>query len=477
MSGVNNLYSVDPADGTILQRSNTRFGGNEFTFSPKGELYYSAPRVKTREIRKIAADSLLALPVKFEAPFHPVAEALGAMEPAQPDKNFTTTVSEPRPYSKLSLPKIHSWLPMYVDLDIVSTITYDETVYSGGVGATALFQNDLGTTWGSLGVSMSSHDPLVHEANEWVTRPSAHAQLVFSGLPVMLELRADINERDAHLYELPVDKSNTENPIGDVTEKIAWSTHGDPRTMSFASFSFAAHVPMNFSSGGWNRGGLLSLKGIFSNDLTDSFSLKNQYYTGFRVRRRSMGFVSASATGYAMLPVASSCLYPKLGFGAGLSYLYPGVQAETYPFTKFDSRWGCKAYGYLPGFMDTHGMRLSAEYKQITGSEWVNGYSLELSANYAFPFAPVDWSFLGPIAYIRNFEGILHAEYRSDGASAIQTNDRSTLSSTRLGATVQVRLSNFLWAPADARIGVRAMYNITRPGESFTELVMSTDLF
>ena len=469
MNGVNNLYSVDPADGTVLQRSNTRFGGNEFAFSPEGDLYYSAPRVKTREIRKIAADSLLALTVKFEAPFHPVAEAMSAMEPAQPEKAFSTTVSKPRPYSKLSLPGIHSWFPMYVDMDIASTLTYDETVYSGGLGATALFQNDLGTTWGSLGVSMSSHDPLVHESHEWITRPSVHAQLVFSGLPVMLELRGDINERDAHLYELPVNLSNTENPIGDVTEKL--------KAGPFASVSAAAYVPMDFSSGGWKRGGLLSLKGVFSNDLADSFSTKNQLYTGLYMRRRSVGFVSASATGYATLPIMPSCMYPKLGFGAGLSYLYPGVQAETYPFTKFDSRWGCKAYGYIPGFMDTHGIRLGADYKQITGSEWVNGYSLNLSANYAFPFAPVDWSFLGPIAYIRNFEGILHADYRIEAMSAIQTNDRATLSRTRLGATVQVRLSNWLWTPADARIGVRAMYDVTRPGDSFTELVMSTDLF
>lgn len=468
MNGVNNLYSVDPADGTILQRTSTRFGGNEFAFAPDGDLYYSAPTVKSREIRRIAADSLLAIPVQFHTPCHPVAEALSAMEPAQPDPDLTTSISEPRNYSKFRLPRIHSWAPLYVDLDIASTLTYEETVYTGATGATAFFQNDLGTTWGSVGVSLSSLDTL--KTNDYEFRPSFHAQLVFSGLPMKLELRADVNERDAHHYRIPFQKTSSSLTIG--TPYMVCLDE------PYYRLSACGYLPFDLSSGGWSKGAVLSFKGMVTNDMADALGVM---LGSFAHGDGRVSFFEMAATAYSVLPTLPSCIYPKLGIGGKLGYVTPGGIRVSYPLHDYSEHWTGKVYAYLPGLLDTHGFKLSAEYTGVMGSHWVNADHLEINANYAFPFAPVDWSFLGPVAYIRNFEGILHADYNTSRMQLINKPatgpDRETVSRSRIGATVQVRLSNFLWAPADVRIGVRRMYDITSPEDSFTEMVLSTDLF
>ena len=470
MNGVNNLYSFNPHDGSLLRRTSTRFGGNEFAFSPEGDLYYSAPKVDSRGIRIIPADSLLAVPVRFEAPFHPVAEALSAMEPARPDPDFATEISGPRPYPVFTLPRVHSWAPIYVDMDIAGTISYEETVYEGGLGATAFFQNDLGTMWGSVGVSLSSTDTLRTHDYSSEFRPSVHAQMVFAGLPVMLELRADMNERYAHRYNLPYHREG-DNVILDTPYMSILSK-------PYFKASLCGYLPLDFSAGGWNRGVVISAKGLVTNDKADALGV---FWGSFFQGQGTVSFFEAGATAYTMLPKRPSCIYPRLGIGGKLSYITPGGIGISYPMLDFSEHWKGRVYGYLPGLMSTHGMNFSAEYTRVLNSHWVDADAVTLSANYAFPFAPVEWSFLGPVAYIRNFEGILHAEYDTSRMQLTYKPasgpDHASLSRSRIGATVQVRLSNFLWVPADVRIGVRRMYDISSPEDSFTEMVLSTDLF
>lgn len=80
-----------------------------------------------------------------------------------------------------------------------------------------------------------------------------------------------------------------------------------------------------------------------------------------------------------------------------------------------------------------------------------------LCLDYAFPFAPLDWSGLGPVAYVRNFECTLHGDLsRFWGTGSAQN-----LSS--IGADLCVVLGNLLWVPADTRIGVSYYYNLGIP--------------
>ena len=125
----------------------------------------------------------------------------------------------------------------------------------------------------------------------------------------------------------------------------------------------------------------------------------------------------------------------------------------------------------MSSWCEAHGIKLTAAV-QHHASDGVlceaymtttpRGFSLESGAfmssypmqskftvDYAFPFAPVGWSWLCPAAYVRNFEMTLHADY------GLYSADRSAGTSLfSAGADLTARLGNFLWIPYDTRIGV-----------------------
>ena len=135
--------------------------------------------------------------------------------------------------------------------------------------------------------------------------------------------------------------------------------------------------------------------------------------------------------------------------------------------------------------MDTHGIRLSAIAQMPTSDALFNeryaavlprgmagyaslankvaNYSLQtrFTADYAFPFAPLDWSGMGPVAYLRNFECTLHGDY-----SYLYNRQESKVLAS-VGADLCAVLGNLLWIPEDTRLGVSYYYNIGAPaGES-----------
>jgi hypothetical protein len=229
--------------------------------------------------------------------------------------------------------------------------------------------------------------------------------------------------------------------------------------------------------------------------------------------------VSASLRGYAMLSRARNAIYPRWGLGTELGLgLRPGAM-DLFAPSAF-----VYLYGYVPGIMDTHGIRLTAlRLGRLDGrmpESNVNslprgmadvaglrayilsnyGSQTKFTADYAMPLLPLDWTFLGPVAYIRNLELTLHADADilsgplgivegSDGGSRIvrrASGPAELLYSA--GADLVVRLANFLWVPYDTRIGVSYNYRgSTIPGATFdakdidfsphsVELVFSVDL-
>ena len=71
-----------------------------------------------------------------------------------------------------------------------------------------------------------------------------------------------------------------------------------------------------------------------------------------------------------------------------------------------------------------------------------------LSVDYALPFAALDWSFLCPVAYIKNLEFNPHADL------AIYRGSRSSGTLLSAGASLCLKLGNLLWLPFDTRIGL-----------------------
>ena len=301
-SGVPELHSVDPASGEMLQRTSLRFGGKEFAFGPDSSLWYSAPTAEAKIVRRLEPGKLLAKPVTFNAIQIASAEKLSAQEGAG-SIPYEGPISEGKRYSKLFQPvRFHSWMPVYVEYNPVEKLSGEEVINTGTLGATVLFQNELGTSWGSAGVSL---------VDSLGFRTGVHAQFVSNGLGPTFELRADYYEE---------------------ASPLPWILN------LVAGVSF----PINLSKGGWRSGIIPSYKAELS-------------YWGQLINPGI--FRKASLTAYTMRPVAPSGIFPKWGIG-----VETGMRSTSFPYWGTSRAFYGKGFAYLPGLMSTHGIKLSGEF-------------------------------------------------------------------------------------------------------------------
>lgn len=472
-SGVNELHSIDPASGEILQRTNLRFGGNEFAFAPTGELYYSAPTAGGRVIKVL--DSLLSRPVSFGAYHSASAEMLSAQETIAPAP-YDGPISEGRPYSKLLQPfRLHSWMPMYIEYDPVERLSLEKTVSEGGLGATAMFQNELGTAWGSVGVGLAATKDTLGTGytmgeKEFSLpvefRPSLHAQYVWTGWGPIIDFRGDYNERDVHRRDYT--RVSTEKGM-QFPEK--YSTVDKP----YLNLSAGISLPFNLSGGGWKAGIIPSYRVSWSNDSYSSLDVKQLTNTVVIdiVPHDWMLLSKFSLRGYVSRPVAESGIFPRVGMGAEAGFTRTHNLGSNTP-----GYYYAKIYGYLPGLMSTHGLRLSAEGRSNYGWEgdWQKVQEYSLHADYAFPFLPLDWSGLSPYLYLRNLEAVLHGGANFSAYEELVGTRKDSVRDFYAGATLRARFSNFLWVPYDTYIGIRAIYNFQDQAKTGIEAVFGVDL-
>ena len=439
LNGVDEIYSLEPASGEFLQLTSSPNGTGDFAFAAD-TLYFTTLHSTGRNVFKTPQSSLLFRPaIPSDNYRYEMADKLSGDEKIPVPESFSTPVSGPSDYSKLGhAVKIHSWLPLYFNCDDVSSLSFETIYQSAGLGATAFFQNELSTLSGLAGIKV---DP----SSGW--RPSGHLKLTWSGLYPVLEAQVDFNDRLAQETEI---KLNEGNEISMDTVPV----EGKPRVYA----SLKAYIPLNFSSGGWNRGLVPQLNLAVSNDSRtfDGKSVNSSYFT-------------ASLRAYTMRDIPSSCIYPRPGIGAEAGYAArPGFSdvfcANAYAFL----------YGYLPGLTDTHGIKLTASLQKHVSdgflcethmkttprgfsnlsASYMSAYPLQskFTVDYALPFAPVDWSWMCPVTYVRNFELALHADGAWYKAS------RSSTSLFSVGADLTAHLGNFLWIPYDTRIGVEYEY-------------------
>ena len=472
-SGVNELHSLDPRSGELLQRTNLRFGGNEFAFAPTGELYYSAPTADGRVIRVL--DSLQARPVNFGAFHSATAEMLSAQETLAPGP-YDEPISEGKPYSKLLQPfRLHSWAPMYVEYDPVERLSLESTYSDGSLGATAMFQNELGTAWGSIGVGLTAVKDTLGTGYTLADgelglptefRPSLHAQYVWTGWGPIIEFRGDYNERNVH--RLDYTRVSTEKGM-QFPEK--YSIGDKP----FLNLSAGISLPFNLSGGGWKAGIIPAYRVSWSNDQYSSLDVKQLTNTVvIRIIPHDWLLLSKfSLRGYVSRPVAESGIFPRFGIGAEAGFTRTHTLQSNTP-----GYYYAKVYGYIPGLMSTHGLRLAAEGRSNYGWEgdWKKAQQYSLSADYAFPFLALDWSGLSPYLYLRNFEAVLHGGAEFSSYEELIGTRKDSVQDFYAGATLRARLSNFLWVPYDTYIGIRGIYNFADPSKSGFEAVFGVDL-
>jgi hypothetical protein len=278
-------------------------------------------------------------------------------------------------YNKLQhLLKLHSWAPVYYDVNSVTAGSYDSFINEAAPGVTLYSQNTLGTAVGMVGYSY------LHG------RSGLHAKFSYTGFYPVFEMEAHYNDAA-------------------MTDKNKHSIHT----------AATLYIPWRFNSGGWNRGFIPQVLWSYRNDqklYTKLFIKKNVD------RQQLIGALRA----YCMLPVSKAQIYPKWGIGAS-------VRAGFNPNggNKFGSIYSGYVYGYVPGIFWNQGIKLSAgyQYQDIGGHTYWLGNQLDmprgmdeeygtdyykLSADYAIPLYLGDVS-LGCFAYLKRLQIIPFADY------------------------------------------------------------------
>lgn len=494
-TGAMELYSLDVENLKLRQLTSTRYGISSPVFKAD-TLYYSSLAASDRpqdykQGRMMYATAVSDLPiteVRYEDIHkYPVADALTAQETALGDSIAVATevkFSQPEKYSKIRFPHIHSWAPVYFNYDNVESVSGDDYYKTASLGATALFQNLLSTGYGMVGYG-AHEDP--YKDGKW--RHSGHFKYIFTGLWPVIEFSADFNDRAAmDIQKIQVSKERMYRLYnkGTLTDK------------PYFEGGLKVYIPFNFSSGGINRGLIPQVKYKFTNDRyndqilfqhivkKDGKDVTETYSTIGENNISPLQTLDASIRGYVMRQKAPSQVFPSLGFGAELGFHFRPGHMKAYNPTAY-----LYTYGYLPGFTARQGLRLTASMEVWYGpyeeggimegaltaiprgfvdtnlKSIINSCSesrWRVTADYAIPFADVDWSFLSPVAYVKNFELTPFFDWAYQTFSwnhELHYNPGAVTGENlfSVGADLTVRLGNFFWLPYDTQIGIRYARN------------------
>ena len=484
-NGVKELYRYDPATGRAWQLTNSRYGGTDY-FWHDGVLWFNSITPEGCAIFKATPPEPVEVNIR-EVHKYRVADKLTEQErallaeiPGQAGNDRTgapVEVSAPKPYHKVPhLVKFHSWAPLYFDYDAISSMSGDFSYDTASPGLIGLFQNDLGTAWGTVGYS--TH-PDADKPSEW--RHSGHVQFTYTGLYPVLEAGFDIYDQGTgqygfqrRLYEDRIGYAASRKDVGGPY----WTGH------------LTAYIPFRLSRSGIQRGWVPQVSWSISNNRFDNGTTELKMIEDF-VREGSrpalvgirpgdnvlMQTLRSSIRGYMTLPTADSQVYPRWGIGAEIgASIRPGL-AKIYTPLAYTY-----LYGYVPGFTRTQGLRLTAlaQVQLPTGAPFgenavqvmprgftsadgravarASAGQLRLTADYALPIYVGDISWFSPVAYIHNFLLIPHVDWTGFqiGKGGKDASQNSFLLSA--GADFTVELGNLAWIPYPCSLGVSASW-------------------
>lgn len=493
-TGVNELYVLDIIKKEIHQVTNTKYGVKNCLFSStRDTLYYTYINNDGYVYHTTESKDLLNKKINFsECHEYKVANKLSEQERiliedvvldevdeikenSNRKKHLIKTSPEaynPKKYKKMPhWLRFHSWAPVYFNLDRIKGESFDfDNSNKTSLGATALFQNTLGTASGYIGYS-TYHDLI---SNKW--KHSGHLKFRYSGLFPVFEATIDYNDRDALSFR----KYRTRTyKYGVFNENRASYDNRTP----MLSANILTYVPINLSKNGWNRGIIPQFEYRLTNDEFDKSNIVFQEF-GYANHPKLRKFIdieegkkvllqtaSTSLRAYNILPKAEANIFPKWGIGAEVGMkcwlgLSNNITPNIYSYV----------YGYTPGFMPKHGFKFTGTYqKQLKTNDNTIKYTYKnmlprglssnamlkfliqdkynfqakFTAEYAMPLWLGDWSNLSPVAYIKNIEIIPHIDYL--------LLDKTSLYS--VGSTFGIHFGQIAWFPYECSLGVCVSYN------------------
>lgn len=495
-TGVNELYHLNPAEGKIFQKTNTHYGASDFAYSPDGEyLYLSAETLKGLQLCRIKTDSLLNRQVNFED----IHQYLLADALAQQEKelaiiegaseavpvNDSIRISKPKRYRKAShMFNIHSWTPVYVNVDNIMNMSFDRIYQAASLGASAIMQNNLATAVGEFGYS-AHKDPF----DNTIWRHSGHAKFTYSGLYPVFEVSVDFNDRDARQYYFKVYQAG---------ENTSLSIENRALNKPYIQGSFKTYIPFDFSGGGWYRGLIPQLTYRISNDMFNtgatvlsydsingSFGGRPVFIGNVEGKNTFRHSLTGSIRGYMMLGISHSAVYPKWGIGLEL-----GASGNIESSSILSPMGYAYLYGYIPGVIAGQGIRLTAMHQQSLSSKayfnqgivttlprglsnngnlnlWLslrNKAITKLTVDYGIPIYIGDWGLFGGLVYFKRLVLTPHFDYMFAGENQLYS----------AGCDLVFDLNSVLWIKWPCSAGITYSYN---GGPSFNSLSETSGIY
>lgn len=372
LSGINNLYSFDTTTGTLHKLTNALYGASDGYI--KGDtLIYAEFDHKGYHLAMNHTDSLRWDEADFSSPYKfPLAEMLSSQAKEQTKLDTIEIVDmsneelfPSKRYSKLGhLFRIHSWGPIYYNVDNIMSMSYESFYDLASLGATVYSQNTLGTAITMLGYSY-------HKGFH-----SGHAKFTYTGWAPTIEIAANYNDRNVRSLTL------ARNDAGEVYVDQKEHLH-TPLLHTYGLVYF----PWNLSRKGWNKGLIPQLQWTFTNDRYYSYEKSEYLY------KHQLNY---GIKYYQTLPVTKSGYFPKWGFGISL-------MGGCAPWTgeNFGSMLYANGYFYFPGITPQQGMKitLSAQKQNVDGKIYYlssyaslpRGYR-DLTPTEAFAKATLDYA-------------------------------------------------------------------------------------
>jgi len=382
LDGVQNIYTLNPGDGTLVRITNSRYGA-DYPFLLQSDSSLMCSDFGSRGFRPvmIPKDSLTAVVCSFDAPYQfqmakMLAEQRGEQSHIRPD-----TISVPdfadkdlfptKKYSKGGhLFHFHSWAPFYYNVDEIMSITYDTFYNLATLGAVGYSQNTLGTAVTMVGYSAHRGSaPETAEGKKWFH--TGHVKFTYKTVPY-IEASVDFNDRYRIHYE-GVDISKEGTYYNDSTK--CYITDSYPMHVNT---SLRLYYPISMSSGGWIRSLVPQFRWGYTND---------EYITldgSARGKHQMVGGVSFSQ----MRPLAHSQLFPRWGFSLTAMVSAAPWCGETYGNLEY-----LRGFVYLPGITRTQGLKLGFmwQYQHVNDVQYLLSNLASMPKGYLYSSPTVNY--------------------------------------------------------------------------------------
>ncbi len=482
-TGVNELYHLNPTTGELRQKTVTKYGAEDFVYGGNGYLYYSAPTLNGLRMYRTPVDSLINRKVDFTEKYsYIIADCLSEQEnrlaaEAGYDKAVDEDlkaedvyISEPKRYRKAAhMFNIHSWAPVYVNVDNIMNMSYDYIFQAASLGATAIMQNRLATGVGEFGYS-AHKDP--YDKTKW--RHSGHFKFTYSGLYPVIEAKFDINDRAARQYNVKAIKSREGASIGLYSGELA---------VPYMEGKLSAYIPLTFNSGGWYKGVIPKLTYRITNDMFNTsitvleqnpspmYPPGNAPFAGvIDGKNRFRHSLTGSLRGYTTLSTPNSAAYPRWGIGAEI-----GASANLESLDILSPMGYGYIYGYVPGITREQGLKLSVMHQQKLSDKAIfstplvnvlprglassadlttymsiqNPAITKFSADYAIPIYIGDISIGRGLMYVKRLCLTPHVDYTMAGKTNLVS----------AGTALTVDLNALFWIAWPVSIGATYSYS------------------